>query len=67
MLLTACVRVENTGMQWDTQRTRVTEQGRSPTLIEPVSGIIILRNLEPATKVSAKAAWQKKIEPVIRG
>ena len=55
LLLTACVRVENTGMQWDGERTRVTEQGRSPTLIEPVTGTIILRNLEHAKKVSVKA------------
>jgi hypothetical protein len=55
LLLTACVRVENTGMQWDARRTRVTEQGQSPTLIEPVTGTITLRNLKRATKVSAKA------------
>jgi hypothetical protein len=55
ILLTACVRVENTGMLWDARRTRVTEQGQSPTLIEPVTGTITLRNLEQAAKVSAKA------------
>jgi hypothetical protein len=55
LLLTACVRVENTGMQWDARRTRVTEQGQSPTLIEPVTGTITLRNLKRATKVSVKA------------
>jgi hypothetical protein len=55
MLLTACVRVENTGMQWDAQRVRVTDQGQSPTLIEPVTGTITLRNLDRATKVAAKA------------
>src|SRR5208282_2147068 len=36
LLLTACARVENSGMQWDAERTRVTRQGQSPTLIEPV-------------------------------
>jgi hypothetical protein len=55
MLLTTCVRVENTGMQWDASRTRVTNQGRSPTLIEPVIGTITLRNLDAAKKVSTKA------------
>jgi hypothetical protein len=55
LLLTACVRVENTGMQWDTRRTRVTEQGQSPTLIEPVTGTVTLRNLKRATKVSVTA------------
>ena len=55
LLLTACVRVENTGMQWDARRAHLTEQGQSPTLIEPVIGTITLRNLKPATKVSATA------------
>jgi hypothetical protein len=55
LLLTAGARVENTGMRWDDRRTRVTEQGQSPTLIEPVIGTITLRNLKPATKVSARA------------
>ena len=55
LLLTTCARVENTGMQWDARRTRVTEQGWSPTLIEPVTGTITLRKLERVTKVSAKA------------
>jgi hypothetical protein len=55
LLLTACARVENTGMQWDAERTRVTARGGSPTLIEPVTGAITLRNLKPATKVSAMA------------
>jgi hypothetical protein len=55
LLLTACGRVENTGMQWDAQRTRLTERGTAPTLIEPVTGKIALRNLRRAIKVSAKA------------
>ena len=55
LLLTACVRVENSGMQWDAQRAKVTQQGQSPTLIEPVTGTITLRNLAKAAKVSAKA------------
>jgi hypothetical protein len=42
-------------MQWDARRMRVTSQGRSPTLIEPVMGTITLRNLEEAAKVSVKA------------
>ena len=57
LLLTACVRVENTGMQWDAQRAHLTQQGQSPTLIEAVTGTITLRNLEPGTtKVSARAS-----------
>jgi hypothetical protein len=53
MLLTACVRVENTDMTWDATRTHTARQGRSPSLIEPVMGQIILRNLDSATAVSA--------------
>jgi hypothetical protein len=55
LLLTAAVRVENTGMKWNERRTHLTVQGGSPTLIEPVTGKIILRNLNGATGVSARA------------
>jgi hypothetical protein len=53
MLLTACVRVENTDMKWDATRTHTSRQGHSPSLIEPVTGQIIFRNLDSATAVSA--------------
>ena len=53
MLLTACVRVENTDMAWDATRTHTSRQGHSPSLIEPVTGQIILRSLDSATAVSA--------------
>jgi hypothetical protein len=53
MLLTACVRVENTDMTYDATRTHTSKQGHSPTLIEPVTGYIILRSLDAATAVSA--------------
>jgi hypothetical protein len=53
MLLTACVRVENTDMKWDATRTHSSRQGHSPSLIEPVKGQIILRSLDSATAVSA--------------
>ncbi len=55
LLLTACVRVENTGMEWDARRAHLTEQGQSPTLIEPVIGTITLRNLKRAKQVLAEA------------
>lgn len=55
MLLTAGVRVENTGMTWDERRTHTAEQGHSPELIEPVEGSIALRGLEGATAVTAEA------------
>jgi hypothetical protein len=52
MLLTACVRVENTNMTWDATRTHTARQGKSPSLIEPVTGSIILRSLNSAAGVS---------------
>lgn len=55
LLLTTGTRVENEGMKWDAARARVTEQGHSPTMIEPMTGTITLRNLNRATKVTAQA------------
>ena len=54
LLLTTGTRVENTGMQWDPTRSRVTEQGHAPTLIEPLTGTIVLRNLYGAVRVLAQ-------------
>jgi len=55
MLLTAGSRVANTGMKWNDARTRVQNWGGSPTLIEPVSGTVTLRNLEKAAGVTVAA------------
>ena len=55
MLLTAGSRVANTGMRWNDSHTRLVEQGGAPTLIEPVSGAVTLRNIEKAESVSAVA------------
>ena len=55
MLLTAGSRVANTGMKWNPEHTRVLDQGGSPSLIEPVSGTITLRNLEGVKSVTATA------------
>ena len=55
MLLTTATRVENSGMLWDAARARVTDQGHSPTLIEPLTGTIILRNIIGAKRVLAQA------------
>ena len=68
LLLTTGTRVENTGMQWDAARARVTEQGRSPTLIEPLTGTITLRNLVGAKRVTAQAldgAGHRLGEPIV--
>lgn len=55
MLLTTGSRVANTGMEWNQAHTRLVKQGGSPTLIEPVTGSVTLRNLEDAVSVSAAA------------
>ncbi len=55
MLLTTGSRVANTGQKWNDTRTRLTNQGGSPSLIEPVAGTVTLRNIEGATAVSASA------------
>jgi hypothetical protein len=55
MLLTAGSRVANTDQKWNTERMRLTSQGGSPSLIEPVAGTITLRNLRSAKAVSASA------------
>jgi hypothetical protein len=46
LLLVAGGRVENTGEEWNTAGTAVTNSGGSPTLIEQVRGSITLRDLE---------------------
>ena len=53
MLLTTGSRVANTGQQWNDTRTRLTNQGGSPSLIEPVTGAVTLRGIEGAATVSA--------------
>ena len=44
LLITAVARSENTATAYNPARTRLTDPGRSPILIEPVRGRIILRN-----------------------
>ncbi|MEI9974259.1 MAG: hypothetical protein WDO73_20735 [Ignavibacteriota bacterium] len=55
MLLNTGSRVANTGEKWNADRTKITAQGESPSLIEPVSGTVTLRNIEKAKSVSAVA------------
>jgi hypothetical protein len=55
MLLTAGSRVTNTGLQWNDAHTRTTNQGESPSLIEPVTGTVVLRDIVAAKAVSASA------------
>ncbi len=53
MLFTAASRVTNTGLQRDASGRRVANIGESPTLIEPVTGTVTLRNLQSASHVTA--------------
>jgi hypothetical protein len=55
MLLTAGSRVSNTGLKWNDARTRATNQGEAPSLIEPVTGMVLLRDIQAAKAVSASA------------
>lgn len=55
MLLTTGSRVANTGQKWNEARTALTLQGGSPTLIEPVTGTVVLRNLAAAKAVRVAA------------
>jgi hypothetical protein len=67
LLLTLGSRVENEGMRWNDRRSGLSEWGGSPTLIEPVVGRIILRNLDRAKTVSAQpldGSGQPMGEPV---
>lgn len=55
MLLATGARVANTGAEWNATRTALTNWGGPPSLIEPVAGKVVLRNLAGATAVSAAA------------
>lgn len=52
MLLTAGARVANTGMEWNEARTALKQWGAAPSLIETVTGRLVLRNLERASAVT---------------
>lgn len=51
LLLTTCSRWQNTGSQWNARRTEWKEWGKGPTLIEPVTGWLTLRDLDGAVAV----------------
>ncbi|QDP96030.1 hypothetical protein FOE78_09080 [Microlunatus elymi] len=46
LLLTACSRIENTGTQWNARHTLWETWGHGPTLIEPVTGWLVLTDLQ---------------------
>ncbi len=51
LLLTACSRWQNTGSQWNDRHTLWDKWGHGPTLIEPVTGWLVLRELDGAVAV----------------
>ena len=55
MLLTSGAAVTNTGAEWNETRSVLKQWGTSPTLIEPVTGQLTLRNLEGARRVTVSA------------
>ncbi len=55
MLLTAGAAVTNTGVEWNETRSALKQWGTSPTLIEPVTGQLLIRNLEGARGVTIAA------------
>jgi hypothetical protein len=55
MLLTSGATVTNTGAEWNETRSALKQWGTSPTLIEPVTGQLLLRNLEGARGVTIAA------------
>ncbi|UFU02845.1 hypothetical protein LQF12_15375 [Ruania suaedae] len=46
LLLTAGARIENTGTRWNARRTLWETWGEAPTLIEPVTGWLVLTDLQ---------------------
>lgn len=54
LLLVAGARALNTGMAWNSTHTDLAQWGSSPTVIEPVTGAILLRGLDGAIAVSAQ-------------
>jgi hypothetical protein len=55
MLLVTGSRVDNEGMTWNAAGSQPANWGGTPTVIEPVTGSITLRNLDAAKNVSAIA------------
>ncbi len=55
MLLVTGAVATNTGVEWNETRSSLKQWGMSPTLIEPVTGQLLLRNLEGARGVTIAA------------
>jgi len=55
LLLTATAREQNTGARWNDRHTLWAELGAAPTEIEPVTGWVLLRNIEGAVGMQVTA------------
>jgi hypothetical protein len=55
LLLVATARCANTGMKWNDERTSLTDWGTGPTVIEPVTGSVTLRNIESVRQIEVTA------------
>jgi hypothetical protein len=55
LLVTATAREQNTGAKWDDRHTLWDELGTPPTEIEPVSGWLLLKNIEGAVGMRVTA------------
>ncbi len=55
MLLVAGALATNTGVEWNETRSALKQWGTAPTLIEPVTGRLLVRNLEGARSVTIAA------------
>ena len=53
LLLATTARSANSGMIWNEERTTLSDWGSAPTVIEPVKGEVVLRNLEPSQRIEA--------------
>ncbi|MHC4682161.1 MAG: hypothetical protein ACYTEK_26145, partial [Planctomycetota bacterium] len=51
LLLAATARSANSGMTWNRKRTTLSDWGAAPTLIEPVTGKLTLRNMAPLQRI----------------
>ncbi len=51
LLLVTTARSANNGMTWNENRTSLSNWGSVPTVIEPVRGKVILRDLEPTQQI----------------
>lgn len=69
ILLTTAGRTQNTGAEWNERRTMMSKWGTAPTLIEPIKGYIMLRDMDGILGVWATPldGAGKPMGPPIRG